>query len=380
MIDGSGYEAPNGGYYGLEFVRRAQGARLQAIERAFEGPSRVIDLGCNDGRISCHLLERGLATAVTAIDLVDRLQARPAGLRFLQADLRHFALDALPCPVEVALCLNLLHHLVGESPALARHTLDRLLDCAHCVLVDMGSFTEQGQWPWRRQFDRHWPDDASMWDDLFRHALSRHRLLEYPAQNGGRRVLWRLSRHDRPVAPPRYRSTRLFRRTVASAPRDKRLVPVRDLFEYSEAFGARPGDLCPDVVFHVLQADDGRRCWGKQWLGERRPLTEATHSIEDFLRTLGIPGLCLSVDLDDDFGLVYPFDEELFESTAIVHARDRRWHFDAADCAFIERVASIMVTCSAAPHRTLGELTDFQVMRSRDGLRFLDFEPAIDPG
>jgi SAM-dependent methyltransferase len=187
------YEFPETPYYQLFFMQAAFASRLAAIESAVLPQSRVLDLGCNDGRISCHLLKHGRAREVTAIDQVDSIGEKPAGLSFLRGDLCELKFEILPREVDVVLFLNLAHHLVHRSRQDAKSTINHMLSISPLVLLDMGSFTEQGPWGWRREYDRHWSSDAEMWDDLFEAASYRRALFRYFAQHGGSRVLWQLS-------------------------------------------------------------------------------------------------------------------------------------------------------------------------------------------
>ena len=119
----------------------------------------------------------------------------------------------------------------------------------------------------------------------------------------------------------KYRVVGQYRRNVSSVPQLKRLIQVQDLGEHATFFGSRPGQLCPDVVFYVLERGDGSFYWGKTWLNERQWMSQVTLAVESFLRTLGQENLCLSVDVDQEFGMIYPFNKELFTSSFVVHPR-----------------------------------------------------------
>ncbi len=180
------------------------------------------------------------------------------------------------------------------------------------------------------------------------------------------------------VLPPAagYRVLGRYRRTVSSIPHLKRLVKVDNLDDKREAFGARIGELCPEVMFYLLEGGDGALYWGRKWLNEREWMEPATLAVESFLGTLGRKNLCLAVAIDADFGMIYPFNEELFASSCVVHQWDRRIYFNAGECAEIEQFAATPVRADKLPWRPVGELTDFQVARTRAGLVFLDFEPG----
>ena len=177
-------------YYELPFARAALSARLAAVSDAVPPQAAVLDLGCNDATVSRHLLRTGRARRVLGIDSA-LLSDPPPGMDFLRANVRNLRLRELG-QFDIVLALNLLHHVVDESVRAARALVLDILACGDCALVDMGSFSERGEWGWRRTFDRHWSDDEFMWDELFAGAV-RTPLLSYSAMGGGRRVLWRLT-------------------------------------------------------------------------------------------------------------------------------------------------------------------------------------------
>lgn len=376
MPPSSSYEPPEQGYYQLRFVQKALADRLTAIENAIPPQARVLDVGCNDGRIARHLLARGLVKEVTAVDLSDMILDKPDGLSFIRADLLKGDFKMLPASADVVLFLNVAHHLVCKSPKVAKAAINHLLSIAPLVLLDMGSFSEHGDWQWRRAYERHWQSDGEMWADLFAAAASRWPLLLYPAQNGGQRVLWQLTSQAKSPATTGYHVLGCYRRTVSSIPHLKRLVKVSGLDDKREAFGQSIGQLCPEVVFYLLEGGNGKLFWSRKWLYAREWMEQATLAIEAFLGTLGRENLCLAVDVDGDFGMVYPFHEDLFASTCVVHQWDTRNFFNAKECAEVKQFAATPVKVDKLPWRPVGELTDFQIARTRAGLQFLDFEPA----
>lgn len=172
-----------------------------------------------------------------------------------------------------------------------------------------------------------------------------------------------------------YKTIGLFRRTVSAIPSLKKLISVRDVDAEPMPFGMEVGQLCPDVIFWILEDQTGARYWAKKWLNEREQLLEPTLRIEKFLATLGRSDLTLAVDQHPQFGLIYRFDESLFLSKAIVHHWDCRRYFDAGECHLIEELAKSFVRWSELPEQPLGRLTDFQITRCFGRLNFLDFEP-----
>ncbi len=172
----------------------------------------------------------------------------------------------------------------------------------------------------------------------------------------------------------RYRPLRSFVRTVGADPATKRLVPI--VAAAASAFGTEPGQLCPDVRFCLAEDHHGNRYWTKRWLGPRAPLTEVTMQIEDFLRTLARDDLCLAVDHDSELGLIYPFDPELFDSTAITHVGNGLPTTPPSDRWTAVQLAQQTVRWPGLPAVAVGDLTDFQTAPTSRGLVFFDFEPA----
>jgi hypothetical protein len=175
-----------------------------------------------------------------------------------------------------------------------------------------------------------------------------------------------------------YQTLGLFRRTVSAIPFLKRLVPVQDSGDQAMAFGIELGELCPDVIFRILEDGTGARYWAKRWLNRREPLLEPTLRIETFLSTLGRHDLTLAIDQHPEFGLIYRFDERLFSSSLVVHQWDCRRYFDVDEYQTIAQLANCVVRWPGLPEVPLGRLTDFQVARSSPRLLFLDFEPSRD--
>lgn len=178
-------------YYALPFMSAALPARLTAIERATPPHAAVLDIGCHDATISRHLLSAGRARSAVCVDRAPLSEPPLPEMRFLRADARNLRYGDLGT-FDLALLLNVLHHVVHESVPAATELVRSVVDVASVVLIEMGSFTEHGPWGWRRTYNEYWQDDAAMWSDLFG-AVPRHRVLQYPGMGGGSRTMWQLA-------------------------------------------------------------------------------------------------------------------------------------------------------------------------------------------
>ena len=183
------------GYYDLAFVRQAYETRLSALRRLIPTGSSIIDLGCNDARMARALLRTGHARSVVAVDIKAVISGDMKGIEFIRADLGDASI-LRGRSADAVLMLNVLHHVMARSVDAGRQLVTAALDTSELVLIDLGSFTESGPWPWRAAFDRHWRNDAEMWADLFGKALQRRPVARYPAQGpGSSRTLWALTGH-----------------------------------------------------------------------------------------------------------------------------------------------------------------------------------------
>jgi hypothetical protein len=179
-------------YYGLPSATQALAARLGAIRQVLPRGSRVLDLGCNDARISRALLDSGHAAHAIGFDRHPPSAAGHPGLELRCADLLTLDPAALPA-ADAVLLLNVAHHLLVRGAGFVQRLVAQLLGRAPVVLVDMGSLTEPDYWPWRHLMGQLWSSDHAMWNEtLLRGALAarpRHvsvpRRPAHPFQAGG---------------------------------------------------------------------------------------------------------------------------------------------------------------------------------------------------
>ncbi|HEX4861841.1 MAG TPA: class I SAM-dependent methyltransferase, partial [Rhizomicrobium sp.] len=245
-------------YYTMPAAGEVLDARLDAIAEVMPKGATVLDLGCNDGSISNGLLERGAIAKSFGFDLEDIIAYRRPEIVFQPADMKTFDLAALP-DADGVLILNLLHHLVGFSKERAKEVIDALIVRYPFVIIDMGSFTENGDWYWRRAYARNWKSDAEMWNFLFSSAKWRFKLLRYPTQGKGHRTLWKLHRDPYPL--DRLETVETFKRIPGTL--HKKLIPVAEV-----------GDtvVVNSVEFSLARSQHGDKFWVKRYLGRNAEL------------------------------------------------------------------------------------------------------------
>ncbi|MBV8978393.1 MAG: hypothetical protein JOZ13_13560 [Alphaproteobacteria bacterium] len=361
-------------YYKVTTAGDALEARIAALAAAVPKGSTVVDIGCNDGSISNALIEAGAAAKSFCFDLEDILVHKRPEIVFQTMDVKHQELSRLP-DADGALILNVLHHIVAFSPKRAKEIVDALLARYAFVIADMGSFTEQGDWYWRRAFDREWRSDAEMWDFLFQGAAWRFKLLNYPSLGKGRRTLLKLYRQ--PYALDGLETVETFKRTPGARPAAKTLIPISEV-------GGTP--VADSVEFRLSRSRRNDMFWVKTYLGPARAQRAwlenelGTHAARE-ARAIEDQAPCairaaVSVSFDPEGALVWPFEPDLFAGE-IVHFQN--WHefLTAPQC----KTAGVLATrkieiLPELPKVMLMHACDFQVCAGWGGLSALDFEPT----
>ncbi len=348
-------------------------ARVDAIAETIPAGSVVLDIGCNDGSISNALLERGAISKSYGFDLEDILVHRRPEIVFRKANLRHFDLTQLP-DADGALILNLLHHIVAFAKDRAREIVDTLLDRYSFVIIDMGSFTEQGNWGWRQTYDTHWKSDAQLWDFVFANAAWWFKLLRYPTQGKGFRTLWKLTK--KPYALDGLEEVETFRRTPGSWPEKKKLISVGDVGETK---------IVTTVEFVLARSKRGDKFWIKKYLQADR---EARARLEMRLATFAAGEAAFvnertPVDLrvaapvahEPGGKLVFLFEPDLFGAT-VVHFQDWAQFMTPEQSKAGHVLATRSIELSKDfPRMSLLQACDFQLCTAWDGLAAIDFEP-----
>lgn len=355
---------PQRDYYRVTSAGETFETRLAAIRDVLVPGSRIVDIGCNDGRMSLALLRSGHAAEAVGLDLENFVDGTDPRFRFVQTDLRVSGTSLVPS-ADAILCLNVVHHLLLAGRGFVRRFIAELLGRADTVLIDLGSLTETGPWAWRQLMARLWASDEEVADDLFAAAMWRAPLCTYRAQNG-RRVLWKLS--SRSASDQPFEVEQRYRRTIGQQWQVKRLVPASDEDEVPEG-------CCDEVIFHRLRRrDTNERFWSKRYLGVRDVEWRATAEREviAFVRTRD-SAAALPAGHHAVFGAIHPFDEALLRGRA-VHYFDRHL-LPSADQRRYERLMQSIFDDGPFAGLPLGVIADVQAIATPAGVRFVDFEP-----
>lgn len=359
-------------YYTMPAAGEVLDARLDAIAQVMPKDATVLDLGCNDGSISNGLLERGAIAKSYGFDLEDIIAHRRPEIVFQAADMKTFDLAALP-DADGVLILNLLHHLVGFSKERAKEVIDALIARYPFVIIDMGSFTENGDWYWRRAYTKNWKSDAEMWSFLFSSAKWRFKLLRYPTQGKGHRTLWKLYRDPYPLGA--LETVETFKRVPGTWALTKKLIPVGQVGETV---------VVNSVEFSLARSAQGDKFWIKRYLGSH---AELRARIERELGHLASQeAVLINQRARRDLRAVEPvavegatltflFEPELFAGD-IVHFQDWADFFTPEQCKAGSVLGSRAVPAVAGlqPMKLISAC-DFQICVTWDGISALDFEP-----
>jgi len=361
-------------YYKVTVAGDVLAARIDALARAIPKGSVIADIGCNDGSISNALIERGVVAKSFCFDLEDILAHKRPEIAFRTMDVRRHDLSELP-EADGALILNVLHHIVAFSVERTKEIVDALLARYRFVILDMGSFTEIGDWYWRRAFDKQWRNDAEMWDFLFAGAAWRFKLLNYPSQDKGQRTLWKLT--PKPYALDGLETVEVFKRTPGGRPAAKNLIPASEV-------GDTP--VADTVEFTLARSARNDLFWLKRYLGPARETRAelefmlASHAARE-AKAIGKQAplairAAAPLMRQEGGGLVFAFEPDVF-AAEIVHFQN--WHefFQAPQC----KTAGVLATRKIEilpdlPKTMLMHACDFQVCAGWDGLVALDFEPT----
>jgi hypothetical protein len=360
-------------YYAMPPAGEALKARVDSIADAIPAGSVILDIGCNDGSVSNALLERGTISKSYGFDLEDILAHHRPEIVFRKANIKHFDLVQLP-DADGVLILNLLHHIVAFSKERAKEIVDTLLDRYGFVILDMGSFTETGNWGWRLTYDTHWKSDAQMWDFFFANAAWRFKLLRYPTQGKGFRTLWKLTK--KPYALDGLEEIETFRRTPGSWPEKKKLIPHAETGETK---------IVTTVDFAIALSPRGDKFWIKKYLlpdrdvraGLEMRLANFAAGEMAFVNERTQVDLRVARPIAHQTGgrLVFLFEPDLFAAT-VVHFQDWAQFLTPEQSKAGHVLATRSIELSKDfPRMSLLQACDFQLCTTWDGLTAIDFEP-----
>ena len=362
-------------YYKLPSAASVLERRIEALAGAIPVGSVILDLGCNDCSISNALVRRGIVSHAFAYDLEDIRQEIHPEVTFTVSDLMEISVSELPA-ADGVIILNVLHHLIARSPEMAKSLLHSLLFRYKFVVLDMGSFSENGDWGWRKNFDALWSSDPEMWEDLFSSVSFKFKLLRYPTQGNGHRVLWKLCRQGYEVAS--IESCEKFLKVPGSYSSDKQLIQVSELNE---------SDLenAGNVYFEKIITPQRDLFWRKTYTSADKfrlvqieyALTQACNKALSSYGCRSISGVINPIMKPVGDSLLYIFEPDLFSGNS-VHYQDWLDNFGLSETQDLLRLSAWPIEFQSFSSKIqLLNLTDFQAIRCWDGLKLLDFEPNV---
>jgi hypothetical protein len=217
-----------------------------------------------------------------------------------------------------------------------------------------------------------------MWDSLFQKAAWRFKLLRYPAQDGGHRVLWKL--YHTPYELREFSVVQSFVKTPGSWPGDKALLPIGDVNELSKPPAGR-------VIFEKIISAQRDIFWVKRYLPPLRPgvasmeyeiwravkknLEERKLSSEKKFVHLAVSEL---VEFPDPRVVCAIYEPDILASAA-VHFQDWIKFFDASDAYLLGAFAARTISMRDLRRVKIIHICDFQAVSAWDGIKLIDFEP-----
>ena len=364
------------GYYHLASAAKVLEGRIDALACSIPSGSTILDIGCNDGTIAAALIDRGVVKKVYGIDLENILTHDRPEIEFIEGDIRSIEIASLP-QADGVLILNVLHHLIRSSRKQAQEILDQLLDRYEFVFLDLGSFSEQDDRGWRRAIGQHWNSDAEMWDALFQGAAWRFKILRYPTQGGGHRVLWKLYR--RPYELKHYSITQVFVKKPGTWPDDKGLISIDDANSLEKPPPGR-------VIFEKIVSPQRDIFWVKRylppwrdgvasmeyeiWLEVKKVMRDRKQKPKGGYAHFGVSEL---VEFPEPNVVCAIYEPDLVEAAA-VHFHDWVKFFDASDTHLLGSFGSRTIAVNGLRRVKILHICDFQASLAWDGIKLLDFE------
>ncbi len=190
--------ASDAGYHGRHARRTLH--RAEQIAANINGPVRILDVGCNNGITSQYLLDSGVASHVTGIELrestVDAALKGRDDFTLIEGNIVDIELDS---DFDVIVYGAVHHHILRfNGLAAAIDTLQKLVrHCTQHLFFETGQISEGGRWPWQQDMRRHFRTDEEHFFYLLRSVedqISRFDIIGQFWIHGARRAYLRLDR------------------------------------------------------------------------------------------------------------------------------------------------------------------------------------------
>jgi SAM-dependent methyltransferase len=197
---------------------RKTGRKARLLARHMESGCSVVDIGCNTGAISNHLLHTGHASKATGIELnasivLPQLKSNDK-FCLIQEAIQNFPLKEI---YDVALYMAVSHHVFANfGPHAATSVLRHIVaHCRHALFFEVGKISEGSAWPWQRAIRSIFGTDEAHLCFLFEaieHAIEKVEVIGFNPIHGARREIWRISLrpfNERKDPSEKYRIERL---------------------------------------------------------------------------------------------------------------------------------------------------------------------------
>lgn len=187
--------------YHLRHKKKAEKKARLVAERIRKGSS-IVDIGCNAGLISKYLLEHGIASSVTGLE-IDRSILHPylqkhAGFRLIEGEIQNTTfLESY----DSAIYFSVHHHIVAHHGLdIAVRTLRHIAThCRSSLLFETGKISEGSLWSWQPKLRQHFRFDEEHYCHIFRcleDLVEDFEVIGYNLIHGVRREIFELRRRS----------------------------------------------------------------------------------------------------------------------------------------------------------------------------------------
>lgn len=218
--------------YHSRHSRRSQ-KRAECIASKIAGPVRVLDVGCNIGITSMHLLHSGIATRVTGIELskntVNDALLHDSRFELIEGDIVSITPER---DYEVVVYGAVHHHVMNHHGLGAAVSVLQNLACCctKSLFFETGQLSEGGRWDWQRSIRRYFRTDEEHFHYLLgciEPAIARVEVIGKFWIHGIRRSYLKIDLKPREARDSNW-------------PNVNRILMVRDRIEYlGRTFGSR---------------------------------------------------------------------------------------------------------------------------------------------